>query len=57
MYIILKEIITKGMTYTQTTTKSISLFNIYERLKSPPTFTVHFYKLTDPDVFDFGLEI
>ena len=36
LYNILKNIITKGMTYTQNTTKQISLFNAYERLKSPP---------------------
>ena len=41
-YIILKKIITKEITYTQTATKSINLFNAYERLKSPPPFTVHF---------------
>ena len=31
-----KKIITKDMTYTQTITKQISLFNAYERLKFPP---------------------
>ena len=40
--VILKNIITKGMTYTQTETKSIRLFNAYERLNSPPPFTGHF---------------
>ena len=37
--------------------KSISLFIDYERLKSPPPFTVHFYQLPDPDVLDLGLKI
>ena len=37
LYFILKKIITKGMTYMQTTTKQISLFNAYECLKYPPS--------------------
>ena len=44
LYIILKKEITKGITYTQTTSKPISLFNGYERLKSPPL--VHSLKFT-----------
>ena len=36
LYVILKKIITTDMTYTQTTTKQISLFNADERLKYPP---------------------
>ena len=44
MYIILKKIITKRMTYMQTTTKSISLFKAYEHLKSPSP--VHSLNLT-----------
>ena len=43
MYITLKKIITKGMTYKQTATKSIILFNAYERLKSPPSSLFIFY--------------
>ena len=42
LYIILKKKIPMGMIYTQSSTKSISLFNAYERLKSPSLFTVHF---------------
>ena len=41
----------------QTARKSISLFNGYKRLKSPPLFTFHFLLLPDPNVFDFGLKI
>ena len=36
LYVILKKIINKRITYTQTATKPISLFNASERLKSPP---------------------
>ena len=53
LYIILKKIIIKGMTYTQTATKSINLFNAYERLKSPPPFTVHFLLVTRSQCFRF----
>ena len=36
LYLILKKIIIKWMTKTQTPIKQISLFNAHERLKSPP---------------------
>ena len=42
LYVILKKIITKGMNYTQTATKLINLFNVYERLKSLSPFTFQF---------------
>ena len=44
LYVILKERITKGMTYAQTATKPISLFNAYEHLKS--TSPVHCLNFT-----------
>ena len=43
LYIILKKIIIKGMTYTQTATKSINLYNAYDRLKSPPPVHSSFF--------------
>ena len=67
LYVILKKIITKGMIYMQTATKSISLFNTYElplpqfiynafeRLKSPTRSQLIFFLLPDPDIFDFEL--
>ena len=56
LYVILKKIITKRMTYTQTTTKSISLSNAHERLKSaPPLFTVHFLLVTRSQCFRFWI--
>ena len=36
-----------------TATKSISLFNAYERLKSPPLVTVHFLLVTRSQCFRF----
>ena len=56
LYIILKKIIPKGMTYMPTATKSVSLFNTYERLKFPPPFTVHFLLVTRPDFSILGLK-
>ena len=53
LYAILKKRITKGMTYTQTATKSISLLYTYERLKSPPLFTVQFFFGTRSQCFRF----
>ena len=53
LYSVLKKIITKWMTYTQSATKSISLFNIYECLKSLPLFTVHFLLVTRSRCFQF----
>ena len=41
----------------QTATKSISLVNAYERLKSPTPYTFNFLLVTDPDVFDFEFKI
>ena len=55
--VILKKIITKGTTYTQTAANSISLISADERLKSPSPFAVNFYMLPDNDVFVFGLKI
>ena len=37
LYVILKKILIKGMTYTQTTIKQIRLFNAFEHLKYPPS--------------------
>ena len=43
LYVILKKIITKGMTYTLTATKQFSLLNAYKRLKYPsPVYSLNF---------------
>ena len=42
----LKKIITKRMIYMQNAKNLINLFKVYERLKSPPPFTVHFLLVT-----------
>ena len=43
LFIILKKLITKEITYTQTAAKSIGLFNAYDRLKSNPRSQFIFY--------------
>ena len=43
LYVILMKIITKEMTYTEIAIKSISLFNEYYRLKSPPPVHSSFF--------------
>ena len=57
LYVILKRIITKGMTYTQTATKSISLFKAYESLKSfPPVHSLNFTSYPIPMFSVLGLK-
>ena len=56
LYVILKEIITKRMTYTQTATKSISPLNAHKHLKSPPVPS-SFLLVTQLRVFDFEFKI
>ena len=48
-----EKIITKGMTYKQTTTKSISLFNAYGHLNPPPPqYIVQFSIVTQSKCFN-----
>ena len=54
LYIMLKKIITKGMTYMQTETKSIRLFNAYESLQSLLVFIAHFLLVTRSQYFLFS---
>ena len=57
LYGILKKIITKLMTYTQTAKKSISQFNAYERLKSvPPVHSLNFTNYQFPMFSILGLK-
>ena len=52
-YVILKKIFSKEITYKQTTTKQINLFNAYERLKSPPS--VHILNFTSYSILMFSI--
>ena len=57
LYVILKNVITKGMTYTQTSTKQIRLFNAYERLKlSLPVDSLNFTGYLIPMFSILGLK-
>ena len=51
LHVILKKVIAKVIIYTQTATKSIRLFNAYERLKSPPSLTIHFLIINPVPMF------
>ena len=57
LYAISMKIINKGMTYTQTITKQISLSNAYERLKSPtPVRSLNFTRYPIPMFSILGLK-